>query len=476
MPRTSPKFVRALALLLALTLLFASYGIGFAQAAEETRIDSYDKAHPENLVESDLIGRAAVVMDAESGMVLFELNARKKTFPASTTKIVTCLLALELCEPDEIVVIPREAVSLSTDHSKLGVKLGEEYKMIDLLYGMMMKSGNDASVAVAMHISGSESAFAQLMTERVREMGCVNTVFKNAHGYHDAEHVTTAYEMGLIGREAMKNRWFRDIVGAKSYIMSATNLREKIRLETSNSMYVASNKYYYPDLTGVKTGFHSKAGNCFVGAATKNGVELISVILRSTNEGKWADTARLLDYGNSRYKTYTFADLFSHTPVYATVADASREDPGAGLLRIEPVPGSALDSFSIRALPEREDELYQRFSQSVKINYTRELRAPILTGDLLGTMTMNIDGSPITANIIAERDVQLDAQPFSFKSLFPWLSDVFSSNVMLIAGALLLLIIVLTIIIRVRIGIRNRRRRRELLRRRQAAYDRYRTR
>ena len=474
MPGKQPAFSRAIALLMAIALLFTYSISALSQESEDNRIDSYDKTHPENLVESDLIGKAAVVLDAESGMVLYDLRANRKTFPASTTKIMTCLLALELCDPNETVVIPREALNVPLDSSKLGVKIGEEYKLIDLLYGMMMESGNDACVAIAMHISGTESAFAQLMNERAAEIGCKNTNFVNSHGYHDPEHVSTAYDMALIGREAMQNRWFRDIVGAKGYIMPATNLREKVRLATKNKMYVSNTPYYYPNLTGIKTGFHSKAGQCFVGSATIDGVNIISAVLRSTNDGKWADTIRLLDYGNTRYKTYTFTDMFNRMPIYATIADASRDDPEAGLLRVDPVPGSALDSFSIRALPEREDELYQRFSQSLSVKYSRDLKAPIQSGDIMGTMTMNIDGKPITANIIAERSVELDVQPFSFRSIFPELSNVFSANALIIGLGLFLMIIVLTIIIRVRISARNRRRRRELIRRRQAAYDRYR--
>ncbi len=473
MPLTMRR--RAYALTLALMMLLALMpSLARSEAAPTpATVDTYDPKAPQNLLDTDLVGKAALVMDSESGEVLFDKNARRKTYPASTTKIMTCLVALENSALTDMVTIPAAAEQIPLDSSKTGVKAGEVMTMGDLLNGMMIESGNDAAIAVAMHVSGSVQAFVDLMNQRARELGCRDTFFVNPHGYHDDAHVSTAYDLALIAREAMKRRDFREIVAAKSYTMASTAIREKKTFATKNPMFVASSKYYYPDLIGIKTGFHSKAGQCFVGAAVKDGVNLISVVLKSGKNEKWSDTARLFDYAITRYEALTFQQMFDRSPVYASVKNASLNDQNSGLVKLSVVPGSALDSYRVRCLPEHEAEALRKFSESLSVSYTSSLQAPIRTGDILGTLTMSLNGQNVTATVVASRDVELAAEPFSLKGMFPGLADALTSTPVLIGLGVLAVIIVLLIILRIRAAIRDHRRRREMLRRRRAAYDRY---
>lgn len=430
---------------------------------------------PAELTAQDLNSKAAILMDMESGTVLFERNPDRKTWPASTTKIMTCMLAIENCSLDETVKITPEANKVPADSSKMGLTTGEEMTMADLLYGMMMKSGNDAAIAVAIHVSGSVDAFVDRMNQRAKELGCTGTHFVNPHGYHDTEHYSTARDLALIARQAMQYDAFREIVAAKSYTLAATNQREKKRLETENPMFVATSQYYYPNLIGIKTGYHSKAGRCFVGAASESGVTLISVTLRgSARENSWKDTAKLLDYGFSRYRTYSFPQLYSYQPVYASIQNANRDDPNAGLLELSLVSGGTIDGYKARALPDQVSRLVSRVSEQIHVEYSSDLVAPIQKGDILGTLTLNDETGTYTGVVVASRDVAAEPKPFSLESLLPEVDATLKANMLRIALIVLLLLILLIVIVSIRRSVRNNRRRRELARRRAAAYRNYR--
>ena len=453
-------------LLALLAALFLALALCVCAMAEES--GSYDSADPGSLKDSDLVAKAALVMDAKTGTVLYEKNARRKTFPASTTKIMACLVALEnFPDLDQLVTVGPEAGRIPADSSKLNIREGEQYPMIDLLYGMMMRSGNDASMTVAVAVSGTVEDFVDLMNQKARELGCKDTFFVNPHGYHDEAHVSTAYDLALIARAAMENRTFREIAAARSYTMSSTSQREKWRIETANYMFVATSKYYYPALIGIKTGHHSKAGRCFVGAASRDGMEMISVVLRSKEGAMWTDPARLFDYGFTRYHTMSFSQMFDRAPIYASIRNAATEDEGAGLVRLQVVPGTALDGYKTAFLPEQLDQVLAEFGQGLRIQYEEEPTAPIMAGDILGTITMDVDGAPVSAPVIASRDVAAQPQPFTLESLMPGVARFVRSQPLWVALGFLLVLIILILIIRHIATSRERRRRR-------AAYERYR--
>ena len=305
---------KTLALLLVLLISmaaphFAPVAPARAEAAPAAtkKADAYDEENPQDLKAKDIRGASAIVMDLASGRVLFEKDADKRMYPASTTKIMTALLALEYGHLDETVTVPKQITKLPKDSSLVPLKAGEKLSLLDLLYGLMLPSGNDAAVAIATHISGSVDDFVARMNQRAEELGCRDTRFKNPHGYMQEGHYTTARDLALIAREAMKLETFREIVSTGSYTLPAISKNKKRKLVTKDEMILKSSSSYYPYEIGVKTGSHSKAGQCFVGAAEKDGATVITVTLKSTEKGKWADTRRLSEYGFAQYETYGFS-------------------------------------------------------------------------------------------------------------------------------------------------------------------------
>lgn len=470
-----PKFFALfLAVLLSTAIAFGTVAVVPARAETTAAADTYDEKNPGNLSAGDITGTAAIVMDYKSGRVLFDKNAKQKLYPASTTKIMTLLLALEYGHLNETVTIPKDASKVPKDSSLVPVTPGEKMPFVDLLYGLMMHSGNDAAVAVAIIVAGSTDNFVAMMNQKARELGCEDTHFANPHGYHDETHYTTAYDLALITREAMKNPTFREIVSAKSYTMSATEKRETLKLATTNSMFVKTSPYYYEYEVGVKTGYHSKAAHCFVGAAKKNGVSLISVTLKTTKNGKWTDSKRLMEYGYAQYKTYAFGDIYEASPLYATIKNADSEDPGSGLVELTVVPGGSISNYSITCLPDELEPASKELMSRVSVQYSSNLVAPIREGDILGAISLSgDDGQTLSATVIASRDVAEIKPVSTLGEIVPWV-DTMDMSLIWVLLALFAVMIVLIVILRIQHSIRRRRRYKELRRRQQMAYQRYR--
>lgn len=238
------------------------------------------------LAAPEISAEYACVMEAETGEVIFEYNGETEHSMASTTKIMTALVALENSGVDEVVTISRNAAYQEGSSAYLAEN--ERITMENLLYGLMLNSGNDAAVAVAEYISGSEKKFAELMTERAKSVGAFNTSFKNASGLDSEGHYTTAIDLARITAIALENPEFKKIV--------STSYKE---VEYSGGMlsFVNHNKLLksYNGCIGVKTGFTKKTGRCLVSAAERDGVRLICVTLRAPDD--WNDHKKLLDYG-----------------------------------------------------------------------------------------------------------------------------------------------------------------------------------
>ena len=436
--------------------------------------DTYDEVYPQDLVLKDIIGESAVVISYETGRILFEKNAEQKMYPASTTKIMTCMLALEYGHLNDTVTIPKDISKTPAGSSLVPLKSGEKMPFIDLLYGLMVPSGNDAAIAVAVIVAGSVDNFVRMMNERARALGCKNTHFTNPHGFHDETHYTTVLDMAIIAHEAMKNPIFREIVSAKGYTMTATTVREKLKLATRNSMFIKTSDYYYEPMIGIKTGWHSKAGQCFVGAAKKDGVTLISATFKSTQGGKWTDTKRLMEFGFSQYKTYFFDQIYAENPLYATIKNADIEDPGSGLVQLTVVPGGSISSYSVSCLPDEYELTSKDTMSKVSVQYSHPLVAPIRQGDILGLITLpSNDGGDLSGTIIASRNVA-ELKPVStLGKIAPWVDTIDLSLLWMLLG-LFTVMTIMIVCLRLRHAVRRRRRIRELRRQQQLAYIRYR--
>lgn len=210
------------------------------------------------------------VLDVKTGDVILSYNENTRLPMASTTKIMTALLAVENCNLDEIVTVDQR--SIGVEGSSVYLRLGERLTLRELLYCMMLRSGNDSATAIALHIANSVDEFAEMMNIRAESMGLTNTHFTNPHGLHDENHYTTAKELGLIACTAMKNNDFREIVGTK-----------KITVGKGESQRTLLNKNkmlsLYNGATGIKTGYTKKSGRCLVSAAERDGKKLVCVVL-----------------------------------------------------------------------------------------------------------------------------------------------------------------------------------------------------
>ncbi len=256
-------------------------------------------------------GSSGILMDAATGEILYQKDADVPRYPASTTKIMTALLALEKLDLNKVVTV--DAQTPFTEGSRMYLVEGEQLTVEQILYGMMTESANDAAVALAKEISGNEEEFAKLMNQRAKELGAKNTNFVTPNGLHDDAHVTTAYDLAMIAKYAMTNEKFRDLVTTYRFILPQTNKQEiRYMYNTNRLLYDEKTKVVvngvtrgckYEGITGIKTGYTSHAGGCLVASAKRGDTELIAVTLGSTDKGRFADCITLLDYGFANYKT-----------------------------------------------------------------------------------------------------------------------------------------------------------------------------
>ncbi len=247
---------------------------------------------------NEISAQSAVLLDAHSGRILFEKNSKQQLPMASTTKIMTGLLACESGKMDKYVKV--SPFASGTEGSSLWLKPGEKLKLHDLTYGLMLKSGNDAAVAISEFLAGNSEAFALMMTQRAKEIGATNTSFKNPHGLDDENHYTTAYDLALITREAMKNKLFAKIVSTKTYTIPNPNENWDRALKNHNKLL-----WRFDGCIGVKTGYTKRCGRCLVSYAERNGEELICVTLNAPDD--WNDHTYLLNYGFENYNCKNIA-------------------------------------------------------------------------------------------------------------------------------------------------------------------------
>lgn len=262
----------------------------------------------------DIVAESAVVMDANTGAILYGKEADTKRYPASITKVMTALLAVENCKMNDIITYSNAAVNgIEAGSSTAGINVGAKLTVEDSLYALMLVSANEAAAAIAEHISGSTTEFAKLMTKRAKELGCKNTQFKNPHGLPDEEHYTTAHDMGLILKEAMKHEEFRKIAGTISYTLKKSDtLKDTLELWNHAKILRENSDYYYKYAEGAKTGFTQVALNTLVTYAKKGDVELICVILKDYGADKsYTDTANLFKWAFNQVKAVTPLQDFS---------------------------------------------------------------------------------------------------------------------------------------------------------------------
>lgn len=347
----------------------------------------------------------AILIDLDSGKTLFQKDAYSPVYPASTTKILTAILTLENCDLNETATASFTAInSVYAGGTTANIQEGETHTVRDLLCTLLVHSANDAAYILAEHIGGSTASFASMMNARAKELGALSTYFVNPNGLPDASHKCSAYDMSLFAKHAMKNfPEFREIVKMTSYSLPVTKEYEKLYfsqfpnaseatryLSATTNHLINPNKsdYYYEYATGIKTGYTDSAANCIVASAEKDGVELVVVLFGASGwKNLRSDCVNLFEYGFSRLRSETLATAGS-------VIDTIKIKNGAtndNILNLI-VEDTLKATFS-------STDLIEAFSPSVVIN--SDLKAPIKSGEVVGTITYDIYNSTYSSNLIA---------------------------------------------------------------------------
>lgn len=378
-------------ILIILLLLFTTYSISFADSL-------------------NLSGEGAILIDSDTGQILYEKNSHMKLHPASTTKIMTGILALELGNMNDTVTVDEEVVKL-TDGSHIALEPEEQLKLEDLLNALLIESANDSALAIAKHISGSIDEFVKLMNDKAKELGALNTNFVNPNGLSDEHHLTTAYDLSLMAQYAMKNNGFREIVSNYTYIIPKTNKKDEERyLKSANRLLYSNQKINvdgkavpikYEGINGVKTGYTSLAQNCLVASAQRGNQNLIAVVLKSNGREVYSDIHKLLDYGFNNFekinvatKNYFVENIEVKDAVTPFVAGIIKEDLPLS------IPKGSIDKID------------------KKIFIDDVIEAPIEKGQALGKVEYYLQGQ-----LLGQADIvsTLDVERIPPVSIFQWL-------------------------------------------------------
>ena len=313
----------------------------------------------------------AILMDFDTGRVLWEKDARKPLAMASTTKIMTCIVALENADMADIVTVSKYAAA--APDVQMHLQPGETIPLGDLLYAMMLQSSNDAAAAVAEHVGGSAESFCRMMTEKALALGAADTVFETPNGLDAGAHHSTAYDLAVIARYALRNETFVQIIRTPAY--TAVSSRASYGMTNKNRLLRE-----LPGAQGIKTGFTGKAGHCFVGAAERDGLRLISVVLGSGwgahgKEQKWVDTKRLLNHGFAAYE------------------QVAALPPGAdaGVLPMERARRDAVPLYYAESVTVPLTEA-ERESLEIRVSRPEVRRAPVEKDETVGTADIIING------------------------------------------------------------------------------------
>ena len=250
-----------------------------------------------DISQPEVAAEGAVLLNAATGEVLYGKNQDQQFYPASITKVMTALVVLEHCNLNETVTFSETATTnLESGAVALGVSAGDQLTVEQSLYGLLLKSANEIGNGLAEHVSGSVSAFAELMNAKAKELGCKNTHFANPHGLNNENHKTTPYDMALILRAAVANDTFRKIDTTTSYQFPAIKNAAARTITMGHKMMYKTDSRYYEGIIGGKTGYTSKAGNTLVTAVERDGVRLIAVVMKAKGT-HYTDTRAMLDYG-----------------------------------------------------------------------------------------------------------------------------------------------------------------------------------
>ena len=347
----------------------------------------------------EIYSEAAILIDKNSGKILYSKNANQKMYPASTTKILTAILAIETFSLDEKLTASHDAImAIPSGYSNAAIQIGESLTVRELLEVFLIHSANEAGYILGENISGSISEFSILMNKKAKEIGCKNTNFTNPSGLHDENHYTTAYDLALLAKYCMENETFRDIVSMTSCTIPATDKYEERYFKNTNEMLNSKSQYYNENIIGIKTGYTSQAKNCLISGFKKDNMEFISVVLgapASVGEkglsGKYTDTQTLFDYGMDNY---SYKNIASSNQI---ITQINVENASDDLKTLDLILEKDINAFVNNSI------IIADIKPEIKLN--EEIIAPIKANDIIGTVTYNIDGLTYSSNLLAKNEV-----------------------------------------------------------------------
>lgn len=397
------------------------------------------KSIPMQSVEAapEISAESAIVINADTGDIIYEKNSHKKQYPASITKLMTVLLTLENGSTQDIITFSHDAVfSIERNSNHIAIDVGEELSVADALYAVMLESANEVANGLAEYISKDMDSFAVLMTERAKELGAENTNFTNANGLHNDNHYTTAYDMALIAKELLKYDIFKEIAKTASYQIAPTNLQPEIRyLNMQNKMVLPSSPYYYEYCIGGKTGFTDQALNTLVTYAEKDGMTLICVVLKENGAAlTYNDSAALFDYA---FNNYNSLKVFSADGYTTTV-------------KCGDIP------ITLKA----DSDFYTTLPKSINVSSIQKkficpeaVSGPVHKGDIIGSIEFIYNGISLGhINLVADSNSS-DAAESTEKSIF-------SIKTIIIVFVSAVIITVILLLIKNEINYRKKRARR----------------
>ncbi len=340
---------------------------------------------------------AAVLMDADSGEILFAKNATDAMYPASTTKLMTALLSLENSSLSDIVDFDFAAVNIPSGSSHIGMRRGEQMLLRDCLYGLLLPSANEVANALAGHVAGSAKSFVVLMNERAYQLGAVNTLFSNPNGLHEDMHYTCAYDLALIMQACVRNSTFVEIASTPSYVHHADDLLPKdIPMTNTHMMIRSSSEYYNPDVVCGKTGHTDESGYNLVTYAQRDGTKLIAVVMGCEDGSQYVSTQSLLDFGFHYFHRVLPAELDTSLSMDNTFTPSPLSIPTPEVSLI------SLDSTDSILLPENVtfDKLQksiENVEDGIRITYTYQ-NYP------LGSVLLSQDQTEVRSPLFAGQD------------------------------------------------------------------------
>lgn len=411
------KFVKVIIFIL-IGITFFSFSNTYADDVDTTT-DTFEISNEielNNTIETsskettlNINSRACIVIDRSSNSILYGKNEYNKVKMASTTKIMTATVILENCNLEETVEVSKKAAG--TGGSRLGLKTGDKITIKDLLYGLMLCSGNDAAVALAESCAGNISEFSNLMNKKAKELGLSNTNFESPHGLDSDEHYTTAYELALLSNYALKNPIFAQIVGTKNYTVTINGHSKT--LSNTNELLGNLNGVY-----GIKTGFTNGANRCLVTACKRDDIDIICVVLGcDTKKFRTQDSIKLIEY---TYKNYEMIDIYS---IINSNFESWKKDNISKFNINKGISNDlnlSLSSIKNKKIPIKKDTIKDI---TVTINCSYNLDSPIYKDTKIGNLTLSTKD-----DVIADLDI-LVINDIKKKSLFNYFNQLLSTMV-----------------------------------------------